>query len=81
MMFDILYIQGYTAALLDVLEVFNYIQSDLKKHKIKQNYETYKAIVETILSNRAILREDPNAFIRCNNNAENRFELWFDKRK
>lgn len=80
-MFDILYVQGYTAALLDVLEVFDDIQSDLKEHKRKQNYKTYKAIVETILSNRAILREDPNAFIRCNNNAENGFELWFDKRK
>lgn len=81
MMFDILYVQGYTAALLDVLKVFDYIQLDLKKHKKKQNYKTYKAIVETILSNRAILREDPTAFIRCNNNIENGFELWFDERK
>lgn len=80
-MFDILYVQGYTAALLDVLKVFDYIQSDLKGHKRKQNYKTYKSIVETILLNRAILREDPNAFIRCNNNAENGFELWFDGRK
>lgn len=79
--FDFLYVQGYTAALLDVLRVFDCIQLDLKIHKRKQNYKTYKGIVEAILSNRTILRENPDAFIRCNDNAENGFELWFDKRK
>ena len=36
------YVQGYTAALQDVLEQFGEIQLDLKRHNKKQNYNTYK---------------------------------------
>lgn len=75
-MFDPMYIQGYTAALLDVLDVFAYIQEDLKLHKRRQSAKTYQAIVQCMLQNRAALREDPDTFIRCNDNIEGGFELW-----
>ena len=77
-MFDFLYVQGYTAALQDVLKTFINIQWDLKMHKRKHNYKTYRAIVETMLENRTELRENPDAFIRCNDAAPNGFELWYN---
>ena len=70
------YVQGYTAALQDVLEQFGEIQLDLKRHNKKQNYNTYKAIVECMLANRAIMRETADSFIRCNDKAEGGFEVW-----
>ena len=75
-MFDPRYIQGYTAALLDVLDVFEYVQDDLKLHKRRQNDKTYKAIVKCMLENRAALRENPDCFIRCNDKVDGGFELW-----
>lgn len=73
-MFGFEYVQGYTAALQDVLSTFEHIQDDLKRFKQKQNYKTYKAIVETMLTNRVALRESPTAFIRFN--SAGKFELF-----
>ena len=74
--FDVCYVQGYTAALQDVLETFAEIQTDLKRHGRKQNYKTYKNIVECMLENRTILRETADSFIRCSDHAETGFEVW-----
>ena len=78
-LFGIEYVQGYTAALQDVLNTIDTIQEDLKRHKRKQNYKTYKAIIQTMLNNRVELRENPRAFIRCNDQAESGFELFVGK--
>lgn len=75
-LFGYQYVQGYTAALQDVLATFDDIQDDLKRHKRKQTYKTYRAIVQSMLDNRVALREDPDAFIRCNDAVEGGFELW-----
>ena len=75
-MFDPCYVQGYTAALQDVLEVFSNIQMDLKRHKRKQTYQTYKKIVECMLENRTILRETTDSFIRCTDHNETGYEVW-----
>lgn len=77
-MFPMEYVMGYTAALQDVLKTFEQIQVDLKFHKRQQSYKTYKAIVECMLQNRIVLRENPDAFVRCNNNAESGFELYVE---
>ena len=77
--FDHLYVDGYRSALQDVLEVIDYIQDDLKTHKRKQNAKTYKAIVECMMENRTVLRENPKAFIRCK--SDGGYELWYDQRK
>jgi hypothetical protein len=79
-MFDILYVQGYTAALQDVLQTINNIQTDLKIHKRRQNYKTYKAIVECMLKNRVILREESYAFVRCSSTNSDGFEIYIEKR-
>lgn len=79
-MFSSEYIQGYTAALLDVSSVLDYIQDDLKMHRRKQNLNTLKAIVTCMVHNRVILREDPNAFVRCNDHAEGGFEVYIERK-
>lgn len=78
-LFSYEYVQGYTAALQDVLNTITEIQCDLKIHKRKQNYKTYTAILECMLKNRAILREEPYAFVRCNDNVESGFEVYIGK--
>lgn len=75
-MFDYLYVQGYTAALLDVLKVLDYIQPDLKRHRRRQSAKTYHGIVQCMLDNRVALREDPDAFIRCASDGTHEYELW-----
>lgn len=74
--FGIEYVQGYTAALQDVLTTLECIQIDLKRHKRRQCYKTYKAIINCMLENRVILRENPDAFVRCNDDARNGFEIY-----
>lgn len=78
-LFGIQYIQGYMAAIQDVLKVLANIQTDMKLHKRKQNYKSYKAILECMLKNRTILRENPDAFIRCNDNVESGYEVYIQK--
>lgn len=75
-LFGLQYVQGYTAALKDVLETFEGIQDDMKRHKRRQNYKSYKAIIECMLKNRVTLRENPSAFIRCNDKAEGGYEVY-----
>lgn len=75
-LFGIEYVQGYTAALQDVLTTLSQIQIDLKQHKIKQCYKTYRAIISCMLDNRVVLRENPDAFVRCNDSAQTGFEIY-----
>lgn len=79
-MFSSDYIQGYTAALQDVLKTISLIQDDLKCHRRKQNYKTYKNIAECMLRERTFLRENPAAFIRCNDDVNGGFEIYIDKK-
>lgn len=72
------YCQGYTAALQDVLNVIDQIQPDLKLHKRRQSSKTYKAIINCMLDNRILLREHPNAFIRCNDKVDGGFEPFIE---
>lgn len=78
-MFPSMYVQGYTAALQDVLRIITSIQADLKLHKRKQSAKTYLAIIECMIENRVILREQPNAFIRCSDNSSNGFEVYIEE--
>jgi len=78
-MFPFTYVQGYTAALQDVLKVIEDIQSDLKCHKRRQNAKTYKSIIECMIKNRVVLREEPDSFVRCNDNVDGGFEVYIEK--
>lgn len=44
------YVQGYTAALLDVRDVFGSIKDDLKIHKRKQNLKTICQILFLLIA-------------------------------
>ena len=72
--FDPCYVQGYTAALQDVLKVIREIQPDLKYHKRKQNAKTYEEILRCMIENRTILRETTDSFVRCT--ADGGYEVW-----
>lgn len=77
-MFGIEYAQGYTAALQDAIAVIDLIQTDMKRHKRKQSYKSYRAILRCMLENRTILRENPDAFIRCNDAVEGGYEVYIE---
>lgn len=77
-MFSPEYVQGYTAALKDAIAVVDLIQYDMKQHKRKQNYKSYRAILRCMLENRTILREHPDAFVRCNDAVEGGYEVYIE---
>ena len=57
---------GYLAALQDVYSTIDRIQLDLRHHKVKQSDKVYKRVLEVMIENRVILRENPYAFVRHN---------------
>lgn len=75
-MFDPCYVQGYTAAIQDAMTVMYQLKTDMKRHNRKWNPASVHAILQTMLHGRTILRECPDAFIRCNDKAQGGFEIW-----
>lgn len=73
-----LYAQGYTAALTRVAMTLANLQSDMKWHKRRQSYKEYKAIIECMIRNRTELRENPDAFVRCNDKVKGGYEVVID---
>ena len=70
------YNRGYTAALLKMQETLEAISGDMKQHKIPFNKKNIIALVKSMIDGRMWLRDDPNAFARCNNNVEGGFEVY-----
>ena len=58
------YNRGYTKAMQDIIEVFNYMNNDLKSHNMRMNYSWVDKILKCCLENREKLRENHNGFIR-----------------
>ena len=58
--------RGYTKAIQDMMEIFEYIQSDLAYHHKRLNAKTLKELVKCFLDNREKLRDEWNGFIRYN---------------
>lgn len=56
--------KGYTKAIQDIIEVFEYVNHDLMCNKIRMNYNWAKKILKCCLDNREKLRDDWNGFIR-----------------
>lgn len=78
------YIRGYTKAIKDITEIFEYIQTDLKIHHKNMNGKLSIMLLKTILENREEIRErifssggdvKREGFIRWNR-IEKKFE-WF----
>ena len=51
------YIRGYTKAIQDIAEIFEYIQLDLKFHHKNMNGKLSIKLLKTILENREEIRE------------------------
>lgn len=71
------YIRGYTKAIMDMLEIFDYVNNGLKHHKKRLNDKLAKELLQCVLTNREKIREDRDGFIRWNC-VENKFE-WFKR--
>lgn len=75
-MFSGEYIQGYTAALQEAIWTVEHIAEDMKLHKRRPCSKEYAKILKCMLANRARLREDPDAFVRCHNNIPGGYEVF-----
>lgn len=58
------YNKGYTKAIQNIIEVFEYINDDLKHNNMRMNYKWAEKILKCCLENRKKLRDDWNGFIR-----------------
>lgn len=69
--------KGYTKAIQDIVEVFTYIQPDLKYHHKNLNGKLSVELLNCILENRMELRDDieKKRFIRYNGQAK-KFEYY-----
>jgi len=56
--------RGYTKAIQDIIDVFRYMDADLKCHNMRMNYGWACKILKCCLDNRDKLRENRNGFIR-----------------
>ena len=74
------YNRGYRQAIMDVQDVFEYIEDDLACHKKRLNMKLTKELLKCILINREAIREKRNMFIRWNPR-ENNFECVKEQRK
>ncbi len=73
------YNRGYTKAIQDLQEVFEYVQLDLLHHHKKLSGKLCNELLKCCLENREQLREDRDGFIRWNCGT-NQFEFYQNKR-
>lgn len=58
---------GYRTAIQDIIEIFDYVQEDLKSHHKNLTYKTAQQLLKCCLENREKIRERRNGgFIRFN---------------
>lgn len=74
------YNRGYTKAIQDIVEVFDYVNNDLKCHNIRMNYNWADKILKCCLKNREKLRDDWNGFIRTEKSESGKRDIvrWYD---
>ena len=74
------YNRGYTKAIQDIIEVFDYVNNDLKCHNIRMNYNWADRILKCCLENREKLRDDWNGFIRTEKSESGKRDIvrWYD---
>lgn len=60
------YNRGYTRAIQDIIEIFEYIQMDLEHHHKRMNQKLAIQLLNTILKERAKIRDFSGGFIRFN---------------
>ena len=76
------YNDGYRKAILDMIEVFDYVNNDLKYNHIHMNYSWTEKILKCCLENREKLRDDWNGFIRTEKSESGKRDIvrWFDSK-
>ena len=60
------YRAGYRKAIMDLQEIFTYIESDLKHSRKQFNGVRCRELLACCLDNRAALQDNPDGFIRWN---------------
>ena len=72
---------GYTRALQDIKGLMNLgFFEDCKRHKKRINERTLQEYLQCAIDNRAILRDNPWAFIRCIGEGKDcKFEIYVPK--
>ena len=72
------YAHGYTEGLMAVKRMLdNSMYEDMKRHKTRFNVKSVQAVLDCMIENRELLRENPFAFIRCKHDGG--FEAWVSK--
>ena len=57
---------GFTRALLKVRDLLDSnFAEDLKRHKMRLNAKTIEQAIDCMIENRELLRDNPQAFLRC----------------
>ena len=69
------YIRGYTKAIQDITEIFEYIEADLNHHRKRFTNRVALQLLKAILENREAIREKRTWFIRWNG-TKNAFEFF-----
>lgn len=71
--------RGYTKAIQDMIEVFDYVNDDLQHHHMRMNYAWAEKVLKCCLENREKLRENRNGFIRTEKSGGKRSVVrWYD---
>lgn len=75
--------KGYTKAIQDMIEVFNYMNNDLTAHNMRMNYKWAEKVLKCCLENREKLRDDWNGFVRTEKSESGKRDIvrWYDCRK
>lgn len=76
------YNEGYRKAIQDIIEVFDYVNNDLKFNHIRMNYSWAEKILKCCLENRAKLRDNFDGFIRTEKSESGNRDIvkWYDCR-
>ena len=74
------YNDGYRKAIQDIIEVFGYVNDDLKAHNIRMNYAWAEKILKCCLENREKLRENWNGFVRTEKSESGKRDIvkWYE---
>ena len=73
------YNRGYTRAIQDIIEIFEYIQTDLEHHHKIMNQKLAMQLLNTVLKERSCIRDISDGFIRVNGQL-NEFEYFMPER-
>lgn len=73
------YNRGYSKAIQDIIEVFDYMNNDLKAHKMRMNYAWAEKILRCCLENREKLRDNYDGFIRTEKSESGKRDIvrWY----